>query len=70
MLKKGDIVKYDDTSPDAWSERKGSIGIVTCDEYRSDERNKAVAVSPISTTSDYWPKVFSSSVWKKIGHSE
>jgi len=70
MLKKGDIVEYDDTSPDAWAGRKGSIGIVTQDEFTSSEKNPVVVVSPISTSSDQWPRAFFVSVWKKIGHSE
>ena len=70
MLKKGDIVEYVDSSPDAWFGRKGSIGIVTQEEYMSGEQ--LVSVSPISTpdTSAHWPRSFFATVWKKIGHSE
>jgi len=68
MLKKGDIVEYDDTSKDAWVKRKGSIGIV-----REDEYNGTVGVSRISGPDLGWDKPpikFFSTVWKKIGHSE
>jgi len=72
MLKKGDIVEYVDESPDAWSGRKGSIGIVNYDEHRSSEGsgNMLVGVKPISSPSNDWPRLFFASVWRKIAHSE
>ena len=70
MLKKGDIVEYVDSSPDAWSGRKGSIGIVDYAEYISDEGNMLVGVKPISSPSNEWPRLFFASVWRKIAHSE
>ena len=74
MLKKGDIVEYADNSPDAWAGRKGSIGVVTRDQFSSDEGGAAVVeVSPVSTppnSDNVWPRAFFVTVWKKIGHSE